>query len=122
VSESSALGSEGRTALSQSGGPARATGHVLSGTAVWQMSADKENTRLEATMLSRQHSGHDRSYACNDNGRLSAAWSDLNPAGTGILAVAGRGGCTVGLTHLADGVLIISVLAVERKVLSGLRR
>jgi hypothetical protein len=77
---------------------------------------------LKATMLSRQHSGQDRSYACNDNGRLSAAWSDLNPAGTGILAVAGRGGCTVGLTHLADGVLIISVLAVRRKVLSGLRR
>ena len=77
---------------------------------------------FKATMLSWQHSGHDRSYACNDNGRLSAAWSDLNPAGTGILAVAGRGGCTVGLTHLADGVLIISVLAVRRKVLSGLRR
>ena len=119
MSESSALGSEGRTALSQSVGPARATGHVLSGTAVWQMSADKESTRLEASMLSRQHSGHDRSYACNDNGRLSAAWSDLNPAGTGILAVAGRGGCTVGLTYIADGVLIISILAARRKVLTG---
>jgi hypothetical protein len=70
-------------------------------------------------MFSRQHRGHDRSYACNDNGRLSAPWSDVNPAGTGILAVAGRGGCTVGLTHLADGVLIISILAARRKVLTG---
>jgi hypothetical protein len=107
VSESSALDSAARTALSQSVGPARATGHVLSGTAVWQMSADKESTRLEASMLSRQHSGHDRSYACNDNGRFSAAWNNSNPAGTCILAVAGRGGCTVGLTYVADGVLII---------------
>jgi hypothetical protein len=120
VSESSALDSAARTALSQSVGPARATGHVLSGTAVWQMSADKESTRLEASMLSRQHSGHDRSYACNDNGRLFAAWSDLNSAGTGILAVAGRGGCTVGLTYIADGVLIISILAARRKVLTRL--
>jgi hypothetical protein len=63
-------------------------------------------------MFSRQHRGDDRSYACNDNGRLSAPWSDVNPAGTGILAVAGRGGYTVGLTHIADSVLMISVLAV----------
>jgi hypothetical protein len=120
VSESSALGSEGHPALAQAVDPARAMGHVLSGTAVWQMSADKESTRLEASMLSRQHSGQDRSYACNDNGRLSAAWSDLNSAGTGILAVAGRGGCTVGLTYIADGALIISILAARRKVLTGL--
>jgi hypothetical protein len=122
VSESSALGSEGRPALAQSVDPARAMGQVLSGTAMWQMSADKESTRLEASMLSRQHSGQDRSYACNDNGRLSAALSDLNPAGTGILAVAGRGGCTVGLTYIADGVLIISILAARRKVLTGFGR
>jgi hypothetical protein len=70
-------------------------------------------------MLARQHNRLEESYACNDNGRLSAAWSDLNSAGTGILAVAGRGGCTVGLTHLADGVLIISILAARRKVLTG---
>ena len=63
-------------------------------------------------MFSRQHRGHVRIYACNDNGRLSAPWSDVNPAGTGILAVAGRGGYTVGLTHIADRVLMISVLAV----------
>jgi hypothetical protein len=60
-------------------------------------------------MLTRQHDRRDGSYACNDNGRLSAAWN--NPS---ILAVAGRGASTVSLTYIAGGVHIISMLAVDR--------
>jgi hypothetical protein len=60
-------------------------------------------------MLARQQDRREGSYACNDNGRLSASWN--NPS---ILAVAGRSGFTVSLTYIADGVYIISMPAVDR--------
>ncbi len=60
-------------------------------------------------MLARQQDRREGSYACNDNGRLSAAWN--NPS---ILVVAGGGGCVISLTYIADGVYIISMAAVDR--------